>query len=346
MLQASFKKLTLNFKQPSGTSRGILTQKDSWVISIWRSQNASILGKGEASIIKTLSPDWSDKFEDKVNEVCKNINHFATSEGLNEIRPFPSIHLAIETALLDLDNGGKGIIYKSDFTHKNAPININGLIWMGNKEFMTSQIDDKIENGFNCIKLKIGAMDPIAIGFDTELQILKDIRCRYSAETIELRVDANGAFSPKDALKKLDQLSKFDLHSIEQPIKAGQVLEMEKLCRNTPLPIALDEELIGKYDFEDKQALLNQIIPQYIILKPSLIGGFIGTDEWIELAESKNINWWITSALESNIGLNAIAQFTYTKNNPLPQGLGTGGLFTNNTESNLRVVSGELILDN
>lgn len=341
MFQATYKKLTLDFKQPSGTSRGILTQKDSWIISLWHSDTSSIIGKGEASIIKTLSPDWSDGFEAKVNEVCENINHFITKEGLNELRVFPSIHLAVETGLRDLNHGGNGVIYPSDFTTKQSPIAINGLIWMGEKAFMQKQIDAKIEAGFNCIKLKIGAID-----FDAELQILKDIRSRYAPETIELRVDANGAFKVSESLHKLKQLAHFDLHSIEQPIKAGQVVEMEKLCRNTPLPIALDEELIGKYTFEDKKKLLNQITPQYIILKPSLIGGFSGTDEWISIAESKNIDWWITSALESNIGLNAIAQYTYTKNNPMPQGLGTGGLFTNNTESNLKVVNGELIFIN
>ena len=340
MLQASFKKLTLNFKQPSGTSRGVLTQKDSWLISIWDSQNPLIIGIGEASIIKTLSPEWNSNFEAKVVGVCDNISHFTTEKGLNELRQFPSIHLAIETALLDLKNGGEGLIFESDFTNKQAPISINGLIWMGNKAFMEEQINTKIKAGFSCIKLKIGAID-----FETELQILKDIRSVYSKDVIELRVDANGAFSPNNALQKLEQLSQFNLHSIEQPIKAGQEEEMEKLCRTTPLPIALDEELIGKYSFEDKKELLNKITSQYIILKPSLIGGFIGTDEWISIAESKNIDWWITSALESNIGLNAIAQYTFTKQNPMPQGLGTGGLFTNNTESNLMVENGKLKLN-
>ena len=341
MLQATYKKLTLNFKQPSGTSRGVLTQKDSWLISVWNPKNSSVIGIGEASIIKTLSPDWSDNFETKVEDVCTNINHFVTKEGLNKLRHFPSIHLAVETAIKDLEHGGKSIIYPSDFTTKQSPIPINGLIWMGDKTFMNEQIDTKIEAGFNCIKLKIGAID-----FETELQILKNIRSRYSADIIELRVDANGAFKPSEALNKLEQLAQFDLHSIEQPIKAGQEVEMEILCRNTPLPIALDEELIGKYSFEEKKKLLNQITPQYIILKPSLIGGFIGTDEWISIAESKNIAWWITSALESNIGLNAIAQYTFTKNNPMPQGLGTGGLFTNNTSSNLNVTNGEIKLIN
>jgi len=346
MLQASFQKLTLNFKQPSGTSRGVLTQKDSWLISIWDTLNPLITGIGEASIIKTLSPDWNDNFELKVAEVCQNISHFTTPKGLYELRKYPSIHFAIETALLDLKHEGKGIIYPSDFTSKQAPIPINGLIWMGNKAFMQKQINAKIEAGFNCIKLKIGAIAPIDVGFDTELQILKDIRSVYSVDVIELRVDANGAFSPNEALQKLDQLSQFKLHSIEQPIKAGQEKKMEHLCRNTPLPIALDEELIGKYNLADKRELLNKITPQYIILKPSLIGGFKGTDEWISIAESKQIDWWITSALESNIGLNAIAQYTFTKQNPMPQGLGTGGLFTNNIESNLMVENGKLILRN
>jgi len=339
MLQASFKKLTLNFKQPSGTSRGILTQKDSWLISIWYKNNTQIKGIGEASIIKTLSPDWSTEFEAKVNTICEHINEFSTHEGLNSLRHFPSIQLAIETALLDLKYGGNGTIFKSDFTDKEAPIEINGLIWMGSQSFMQEQIENKLSNGFSCIKLKIGAID-----FKTELQILKNIRAKYSADTIELRVDANGAFTPKNALQKLEQLAKFNLHSIEQPIKAGQEIEMEKLCRHTPLPIALDEELIGKYNLKDKQELLSKITPQYIILKPSLIGGFSGTDEWITIAEDNQIKWWITSALESNIGLNAIAQYTFTKQNPLPQGLGTGGLFTNNTPSNLKVENGTLKL--
>lgn len=340
MIQASWKKLTLDFKLPSGTSRGVLTQKESWVISIWNNSTPAIIGKGEASIIKTLSPDWSDNFEAKINHICENISEYNTTEGIRKLNQFPSIQLALETAFLDLQNGGQSVIFPSDFVNKQSPIPINGLIWMGDKAFMTSQIEAKIKAGFNCIKLKIGAID-----FETELQILKDIRSNYSAADIELRVDANGAFTPNNALNKLDQLSKYDLHSIEQPIKAGQLNEMAELCSKTPLPIALDEELIGITDFEKKANLLTIIKPQYIILKPSLIGGFKGADEWIDLAEQQNIEWWITSALESNIGLNAIAQYTFTKNNTLPQGLGTGGLFTNNTPSNLVVKNGQLLLN-
>jgi len=339
MIKASWKKLTLDFKLPSGTSRGILTQKDSWIISIWDDVLPNCIGKGEASIIKTLSPDWSEHFETKVNVICDNITNYITSEGLEKLNLYPSIQLALETAILDLKNGGNSIIFPSNFVSKSAPIPINGLIWMGDKAFMKSQIEHKINTGFNCIKLKIGAID-----FNTELQILKDIRSNYTSADIELRVDANGAFSPLEALTKLNKLAQFDLHSIEQPIKAGQFDEMANLCAKTPLPIALDEELIGITNLKEKKKLLSKINPHYIILKPSLIGGFKGSDEWISLAEKQNIDWWITSALESNIGLNAIAQYTFTKNNPLPQGLGTGGLFTNNTPSNLVVDNGKLKL--
>jgi len=339
MIKASWKKLTLDFKLPSGTSRGILTQKDSWIISIWDDILPNYIGKGEASIIKTLSPDWNEHFETKVNEICENITNYITSEGLVKLNQYPSIQLALETAILDLKNGGNSVIFPSDFVSKSAPIPINGLIWMGDKAFMKSQIERKINTGFNCIKLKIGA-----INFNTELQILKDIRSNYASTDIELRVDANGAFSPLEALTKLNKLAQFDLHSIEQPIKAGQFDEMANLCAKTPLPIALDEELIGITNLKEKKKLLSKINPHYIILKPSLIGGFKGSDEWISLAEKQNIDWWITSALESNIGLNAIAQYTFTKNNPLPQGLGTGGLFTNNTPSNLVVDNGKLKL--
>ncbi len=344
MLKASWEKVTLNFKQPSGTSRGVLTQKDSWLIKIWNSNQPEVYGLGEASIIKTLSPDWNDHFEQKINEVCQQIEKYASLQNLKALNHFPSIQLALETALLDLKNGGHSIIFPSDFTNKEASISINGLIWMGTKEFMLNQIKKKLTDGFTCIKLKIGAID-----FESEIELLKFIRSKYSAQDVELRVDANGAFLPKEALNKLDILSKYDLHSIEQPIKQGQVEDMKNLCLNTPLPIALDEELIGKTDYESKLKIIEQIKPQYIILKPSLIGGFNGTDEWIRTAESNHIKWWITSALESNIGLNAIAQYTFSKNNSLPQGLGTGLIFSNNTElhnttKQLTIENGSLIL--
>lgn len=338
MLKGKIEKLTLKFKRPSGTSRGILNQKDSWIITLWNDSNPSIVGIGEASIIKTLSPDWTEEYPEIIAEIVSNINHYI-SVGIAHLRKYPSIYFAIETALLDLKNGGKKVLFESAFTNQHAKQKINGLIWMGDKSFMRDQIEEKLADGFDCIKLKIGAID-----FKSEISLLEYIRTNYDKDTIELRVDANGAFSPSAALSKLKQLAAFDLHSIEQPIKQGQLIEMSDLCAKSPLPIALDEELIGIHDPAQKSELLQVIKPQFIILKPSLIGGFIGTDEWISAAENLNIKWWITSALESNIGLNAIAQYTFTKNNPLPQGLGTGQLYLNNTPSNLTIEAGKLFL--
>ncbi|MGB7786581.1 MAG: o-succinylbenzoate synthase, partial [Salinimicrobium sp.] len=225
----------------------------------------------------------------------------------------------------------------SEFTRGNKAIPINGLVWMGEERFMKEQIIQKIEQGFSCIKLKIGAID-----FETEIGLLKYIRKEFSSEEIEIRVDANGAFSASEAMEKLKKLSELELHSIEQPVKQGQWELMAQLCEKTPLPIALDEELIGITGVTKKQELLQTIKPQYLIFKPSLIGGFRGTDEWISLAEKQKTGWWITSALESNVGLNAIAQYTFSTNNPMPQGLGTGGLYTNNFEAPLEVEKGHL----
>ncbi len=336
MFKASLQKHTLNFKRASGTSRGVLTQKDSWFIKLWEEENPNITGIGEASIIKTLSPEWNDFYEEKLEDIINNVNIYI-NKRLDDLESFPSIYFALETALKDLKMGGKGILFPSDFTHNNTPISINGLIWMGSKTYMLDQIKQKISEGFSCIKLKIGAID-----FNTELEILEFIRKHYTNKEIEIRVDANGAFSPNEALKKLEQLAEFDLHSIEQPIRQGQFEAMKNLCASTPLPIALDEELIGITGLSAKEELLKTIQPQYIILKPSLIGGLKGSDEWISLAEKHTIDWWITSALESNIGLNAIAQYTFTKRNPLPQGLGTGQLYTNNVESPLEIRNGKL----
>ncbi len=232
------------------------------------------------------------------------------------------------------------LYFPSDFTEGKDSIKINGLIWMGDVNYMQSQIEEKIRDNFSCIKLKIGT------DWDSEKEILKSLRKEFSKDQIELRVDANGAFSLEQAKVVLQELADLDIHSIEQPIEAGNWKAMADLCKNTPTPIALDEELIGVLNFESKKDLLREISPQYIILKPSLIGGFSGSDEWIDLAEKNNIGWWITSALESNIGLNAIAQYTYTKNSPMPQGLGTGGLFTNNFPSPLALEGEKLWFSN
>ena len=335
-MKATFFKHTLQFKQASGTSRGVLTYKDTWFIEL---ENNAFKGIGECGMFKGLSIDHRDDFEETLRWACQNI-HLGLDALLGQLVAFPSIQFGLEMAFRSLKQKLPFDLFPSEFTSGQDSIPINGLIWMGESSFMKQQIKDKLEAGFSCIKLKIGALD-----FDKELALLKSIRDEFDAQTIEIRVDANGAFKPREALEKLKRLSDFNLHSIEQPINQGQLQEMAQLCLDTPLPIALDEELIGIFSVTNKQVLLQTIKPQYIILKPTLVGGFKGSQEWIDVAESHNIGWWVTSALESNIGLNAIAQWTYTLKNNLPQGLGTGGLFTNNVQAPLVVNSGRLFYD-
>lgn len=334
-LKASFEAFTLDFKRPSGTSRGVLTQKKGWKLILTDFEGTT--GLGECSVIPGLSPDYisDETYEQKLTEVCQDPFLFATNKAL--LIDYPSILFGLESAYYDLLNGGKQIYFKSAKRPSGFRIPINGLIWMGDPHYMQDQIEEKLDSGFTCIKLKIGAID-----FREELKLLEGIRSRYDSSKIVLRVDANGAFSINDALWKLEELAQFDLHSIEQPIKAGSWNDMKMLCEQTPLAIALDEELIGINETHQKIELLETIRPQYIILKPSLHGGFSGSAEWIELAESRQIPWWITSALESNIGLNAIAQFTADYNPVLPQGLGTGGLYETNFEVPLKIEKGNL----
>ena len=330
---ATYHKHILEFKQPSGTSRGILKTKETWFLKL---SEGNKIGIGECGILRTLSIDDRPDYEEKLEWVCNNI-HLGKDVLYNALTDFPSIQFGVEQAFLSLEAKNTYELFPSNFTKRKKSIPINGLIWMGEKDFMKKQIIEKLDAGFKCIKLKIGAID-----FETELELLKFIRSQFSEKTIEIRVDANGAFSPIDALKKIEKLSKYKLHSIEQPIAVNQYNVMQSLCANTPLPIALDEELIGVFDVVKKQNLLQHIKPQYIILKPSLIGGFKGSLDWIAVAKMNKIDWWITSALESNVGLNAISQFTYTLNNSLPQGLGTGGLYTNNFDSPLIVKNGAI----
>lgn len=337
MIKATYKKHTLKFKQPSGTSRGILKTKTTWILILTDNENQ---GFGECGMFKGLSIDDRIDYEDQLKWVTQNIN-LGLECLLNELLEFPSIQFGLEMAFMSLKSKDSFELFPSKFTKNNDAISINGLIWMGPKSFMNQQIKDKIDSGFSCIKMKIGALD-----FHAEIELLKSIRKEYTPNDIELRVDANGAFTSAEALEKLKILSDFDLHSIEQPIKQGQTKAMTRLCKATPLPIALDEELIGVFSTPKKQELLQAIKPQYIIIKPTLVGGFKGSDAWIASAEKQNIGWWITSALESNIGLNAIAQYTYTKQSKLPQGLGTGALFTNNFESPLGVKNATLQYDN
>lgn len=336
-MQATYHKYILNFKRPSGTSRGILKTKETWFIILKENGKTGI---GECGILRTLSIDDRPDYEEKLKWVCNNI-HLGLERLLTEVFDFPSIQFGLEQAFLSLSSKTSFDLFPSEFTKGEKGIPINGLIWMGDKEFMKTQIKEKLATGFSCIKMKIGAID-----FDTELELLRSIRKEFSANEIELRVDANGAFSPKNALEKLKRLSELELHSIEQPIKQGQLEEMASLCKKTPLPIALDEELIGVFPVTKKQEVLQTIQPQYIILKPSLVGGFKGSEEWIKFAKQQKCGWWITSALESNIGLNAIAQWTFTLKNNMPQGLGTGGLYTNNFDSKLEIEKGSLQYNN
>ena len=332
-MKATYHKYILHFKQPSGTSRGVMTQKETWFIIIDNDQKKGI---GECGILRGLSCDDRPDYEEKLAWACANI-HLGEKELWEALIEFPSIQFGVEMAFQSLTSENPFLLFPSSFTNGLKSIPINGLIWMGNEAFMKQQIEAKLAEGFQCLKLKIGA-----INFEEELKLLRYIRQNFSPDQVEIRVDANGAFDKTVALYKLNQLSGFKLHSIEQPISKNNTDSMSELCKMSPIPIALDEELIGVFSFEDKEQLLVKIKPQYIILKPSFVGGFRGTNEWISLAEKYNIKWWITSALESNIGLNAIAQWTYLKQNTLPQGLGTGALYTNNFECQLEVSNGQL----
>ncbi len=332
-MKASYQKYILQFKQASGTSRGIMTEKETWFIVL---EDEGKKGIGECGILRTLSIDDRPDYEQKLQWTCDNID-LGKDELWEQLVEFPSIQFGVEMAFLSLESENPYVLFPSNFTNGTQSIRINGLVWMGEEEFMKRQITEKLAQGFNCIKLKIGAID-----FQKELGLLTFIRRNFDEKTIEIRVDANGGFTAKEALVKLNQLAGFKLHSIEQPIQINQHDSMSELCKTTPIPIALDEELIGVFSLEEKEQLLLKIRPHYIILKPSLVGGIRGTMEWIELANRLSIDWWITSALESNIGLNAIAQFTFMQNNPMPQGLGTGGLYTNNFDCPLEVLQGQL----
>ncbi|MBB6331283.1 o-succinylbenzoate synthase [Chryseobacterium sediminis] len=325
-MEAAYLKYLLQFKRPSGTSRGVLLDKETFILTILEGGKK---GVGESAIFRGLSFDDRPDYEEKLQWLCENINQ-GTSFLKEELKEFPSIWFGYEQAVQNLKYGDS-LYFPTEFTEGKSSITINGLIWMGDAEYMEEQILDKLEKGFHCIKLKIG------VDWKSEHVILQKLREKFSKDQLELRVDANGGFSKDEAVTVLQQLADLHIHSIEQPIKAGNWEDMAELCAKTPTPIALDEELIGIIDPEEKKKLLEKIQPQYIILKPALVGGFSGSDEWISLAENQNIGWWITSALESNIGLNAIAQYTFTKKNPMPQGLGTGALFVNNFESDLEL---------
>ncbi len=337
-------KHTLDFRFDAGTSRGVMTSKDVFFLKLYDQDNSGIFGIGECSPLAGLSPDLNGDLPTALNNCVNSISSISNlhAEDINDIIParYPALRFALETAILDLKNGGKRILYENDFTKSKKGIPINGLVWMGDKELMLSRLESKIDEGFDCIKIKVGA-----INFDDELALIKNIRDRFSSDQITIRLDANGAFHPDEAIRILDKYSKYEIHSIEQPIMAGNWKAMENICCQSPIPVAVDEELIGIVEKKERADLLQSIKPAYIILKPTLLGGLQQTKEWIELVSEKSVGWWITSALESNIGLNAIAQFTANYPVELPQGLGTGKLFHNNIPSPLSIRNGFLHYD-
>lgn len=320
---------TLHFKQPAGTSRGVYLTRNVWYLLLKDSETGKF-GIGECAPLPALSCDDIPDYEDVLTCHCLQTAEHGCID-YEALHPYPSMLFGLETAFCHL-HAGSLQFWDTPFAQGKQGIPINGLIWMGNFEEMYRRIEEKMHAGFHCIKVKIGAID-----FEQELELLAHIRRYFSPDEIELRVDANGAFSPADAPAKLEQLSRFHLHSIEQPIRAGQWKEMATLCRNTPIPIALDEELIGINHLERKAELLDEIRPHYIILKPSLHGGMSGAEEWIRLAQERKIGSWVTSALESNVGLNSIAQWCATLQPVIPQGLGTGLLFTDNIPYPLQI---------
>lgn len=334
----------LKFKFEAGTSRGVLTERPVWFVFLTDTRT-DLCGIGEVAPLAGLSVDFFPDYEQKIASLEKSL-HQAQFQDARDITQewidqqtenLPALRFALETAVLDLQNGGKRMIADNPFYHGAMSIPINGLIWMGNEAFMLQQVEDKLAAGFSCLKMKIGAID-----FAAELNILAGIRKRFSPDEITLRVDANGAFTTAEAPMKLAALADFHIHSIEQPIRQGQWDAMAQLCRVSPVPVALDEELISIHSRDEKKRLLETLRPPYIILKPGLLGGLAASAEWIELAEQMGIGWWITSALESNIGLNAICQFTASYQPAIPQGLGTGQLYHNNIDSPLVVANGHI----
>ena len=339
-LRASYISKVFEFNFKARTSRGLMRDKTSWFLRIWDETDPGCIGWGECGPLPGLSADYHPDYETTLDTIIKRFSDTgirdpgaATSLDFVPVG-YPSIRFGFETALADLSNGGKRIIFQNDFITGRA-LPINGLIWMGDMDFMMGQVNIKIGDGFRCIKLKVGGLD-----FEKECDVLQYIRKRYFREEITIRLDANGAFKIDDALYKLEQLARFNIHSIEQPVKPGMP-EMAALCKKSPIPIALDEELIGKETPEEKAHLLETLRPAFIVLKP-MLHGFAGCREWISIAERLGIGWWITSSLESSVGLNAICQFTAEYNIELPQGLGTGQIYENNFESPLEIKNGKI----
>ena len=331
----------LHFLQPAGTSRGVYNTRLSFYLKLTSDEQPDVVGVGECATLPDLSCDAMppNDYERKLRTFCDEYERTGVID-YEAMRTYPSMLFGLETAVAQFNAKGSLNFFDTPFGRGEEGIPINGLVWMGTFEEMFERLEAKLKAGFRCIKIKIGAID-----FDRELQLIRHIRSTFSRNDVELRVDANGGFTPEEALSRMEALVQYDIHSIEQPIKQHQWTEMARLCAATPLPIGLDEELIGVNERQKKIELLDTIRPQYIVLKPSLHGGMAGTEEWIQLARERNIGSWITSALESNVGLNAIAQLTasiYGTNIRHAQGLGTGQLFADNIEMPLKVVGDKL----
>lgn len=337
-LHYSYRKHILEFRKPAMTSRGPMKTHTTYVVQVTDSSAIGKIGYGEAAPLPGLSIDATDDFEIRLTEILQMLND-GLPIGVIDLEKLPSLCFALETALRDLNNGGKRKIIENGF-FEGVPIPINGLVWMADSEIMLKEALEKIDAGFNCIKFKVGAID-----FDEECRMLERLRKQYSAFRIEIRLDANGALEPDEALPKLKEWSRFEVHSVEQPIKSGQEYFLESICRQSRIPVALDEELIGVSVEHGAFDLLKKIKPHYLILKPTLVGGIAKTEQWIKEANKINVGWWLTSALESNIGLNAIAQLASYFRVTIPQGLGTGELYTNNFQSPLKVKNGQLFYD-
>ena len=337
MLTARSEEFHLIFKESVQTSRGVIDRKSGYLLKLAYDHSPDIIGTGECSVLSGLSYDDKSEYDMVVDWLCRNV-HLPYARLMEELIEWPSIRFGLESAMLDLKNGGSGLLFETPFTRGERPICINGLVWMGDYKFMLRQINDKMKGGYKVIKIKVGAID-----FEKELELISHIREQYDASQLIIRLDANGAFSFAEALGKLERLAKYDIHSMEQPIRAGNIANMRDICANSPIPIALDEELIGHHRYQERLSLIDSVRPAYIILKPSLLGGFTACNDWIRVCSTYKVGYWVTSALESNIGLNAIAQYTASLGiDGLAQGLGTGLLFNNNFPSRLRINRGEL----
>ena len=337
MFTISYFPYPLHFKRPAGTSRGYLRTKVSYFFRMAYKDQPNVVGWGECGPIKGLSVDDWPNLVAQLDRVCERINAGQPLETL-DLSQWPSIAFGLEMARLDLEHGGKRLLFPSDFSQGRAGLPLHGLIWMDSHEGILRQVANKVDQSFTCIKMKIGALD-----FEQECAVLADIRQRFPE--VQLRLDANGAYTPDDALRVLERLAHFDIHFLEQPIKPKQWSAMAKVCAESPIPIALDEELIGIHDNQQRKTLLETIQPQHIVLKPMLLGGFAAAEKWMELAEKLGIEWWINSSLESNVGLNAICQWTSALQTGRIHGLGTGMLYTNNVPSPIRLSGSRLHID-